>query len=95
MCLVEIVIIATSNLAVGCLIQRCYRKPGVILTKIHDIIPDSKVHGANMRPIWGRQDPGGPHVDPMNFAICVYMAPLGHDKLNFQEHKVYEYIDPK
>ena len=30
---------------------------------------DSKVHGANMRPIWGRQDPGGPHVDPMNFAI--------------------------
>ena len=31
--------------------------------------PDSKVHGANMRPIWGRQDPGGPHVGPMNFAI--------------------------
>ena len=22
-----------------------------------------------MGPIWGRQDPGGPHVDPMNFAI--------------------------
>ena len=21
--------------------------------------PDSKVHGANMGPIWGRQDPGG------------------------------------
>ena len=20
-------------------------------------------------PIWGRQDPGGPHVGPMNFAI--------------------------
>ena len=33
------------------------------------IIPDSKVHGANMGPIWGRQDPGGPHVSPMNFAI--------------------------
>ena len=32
-------------------------------------IPDSKVHGANMGPIWGRQDPGGPHVGPMNFAI--------------------------
>ena len=27
--------------------------------------PDSKVHGANM----GRQDPGGPHVDPIHFAI--------------------------
>ena len=31
--------------------------------------PDSKVHGANMGPIWGGQDPGGPHVGPMNFAI--------------------------
>ena len=31
--------------------------------------PDSKDHGANMGPIWGRQDPGGPHVGPMNFAI--------------------------
>ena len=35
--------------------------------------PDSKVHGANMGPIWGRQDPGGPHVGPMNFAIWVVM----------------------
>ena len=32
-------------------------------------IPDSKVHWANMGPIWGRQDPGGPHVGPMNIAI--------------------------
>ena len=32
-------------------------------------IPDSKVHGANMGPIWGRQDPGGPHVGLINFAI--------------------------
>ena len=31
--------------------------------------PDSKVHGANMGPIWGRQDPGGSHVGPMNFVI--------------------------
>ena len=31
--------------------------------------PDGKVHGANMGPIWGRQDPGGPHVGPMTFAI--------------------------
>ena len=30
--------------------------------------PDRKVHGANMGPIWGQQDPGGPHVGPMNFA---------------------------
>ena len=32
-------------------------------------IPDNKAHGTNMGPIWGRQDPGGPHVGPMNFAI--------------------------
>ena len=25
---------------------------------------DSKVHGANMGPIWGRQDPGGPMLSP-------------------------------
>ena len=31
--------------------------------------PDSKVHRANMGPIWGRQDPGGPHDGPMNLAI--------------------------
>ena len=31
--------------------------------------PDSKVHGANMGPIWGRQDPDGPHVGPMKNAI--------------------------
>ena len=35
------------------------------------VFPDSKVHGANMGPIWGRQDPSGPHVGPMNFAIWV------------------------
>ena len=34
--------------------------------------PDSKVHGANMGPIWGPRDPGGPHVGPMIFAILVY-----------------------
>ena len=32
-------------------------------------VPDSKVQGANIGPIWGRQDPGGPHVGPINFVI--------------------------
>ena len=32
-------------------------------------VPDSKVHGDNMWPIWRREDPGGPHVGPMNLAI--------------------------
>ena len=44
------------------------------LTELQSVVlqmcmPDSKVHGANMGPIWGRQDPGGPHVGPMNLAI--------------------------
>ena len=42
--------------------------PGLLFTN-RDDIPDSKVDGANMGPIWVRQDPGGSHVDPMNFAI--------------------------
>ena len=37
-------------------------------------IPDSKVHGANMGPIWGRQDLGGPHVGPMNFATSYSLS---------------------
>ena len=32
-------------------------------------LPDSKVHGANMGPIWGQQDLGGPHVSHMNLVI--------------------------
>ena len=28
-----------------------------------------KVRGANVGPTWGRHDPGGPRVGPMNFAI--------------------------
>ena len=31
--------------------------------------PDSKVQRANMGPTWGREDPDGPHVGPLNFAI--------------------------
>ena len=40
-----------------------YKNPG------WDKLPDSKVHAANMGHIWGRQDPGGPHVGLMNLAI--------------------------
>ena len=41
---------------------------------LNDSSPDSKVHGANMGPIWGRQDPDEPHVGPMNFVICVHFV---------------------
>ena len=38
-----------------------------------------------MGPIWGRQDPGGPHVGPMNFAIWEYIA-------SFEEQLLYLFI---
>ena len=53
----------------ACLISR--------LTAKRQSSPDSKVHGANMGPILGQQDPGGPHVGPMNFAIWVYITGYG------------------
>ena len=40
-----------------------------LLQQGYQSIPNSKVHVANMGPIWGRQDPGGPHVGPTNFAM--------------------------
>ena len=35
--------------------------------------PGSKVRGANMGLTWGLQDPGGPHVGPMNLANWVHL----------------------
>ena len=40
--------------------------------------PDSKVLGANMGPIWVRQDPGGPHIGPINFDIWAGKGPDYH-----------------
>ena len=40
----------------------------------------NKAHGANMGPIWGRQDPGGSHVGPMNFAIWATMPITMRDR---------------
>ena len=66
-------------------IVKSFYKPGYVLIEVpkgatdhylpnrdevfYPNIPGSKVHGANMGPIWCRQDPGGPHVGPMNLAI--------------------------
>ena len=41
------------------------------------VMADSKVYGANMGPNWGRQDPGGPHVGPMNLVIWDGLMPPG------------------
>ena len=46
-----------------------------------DKYPDNKVHGANMGPIWGRQEPDGPHVGPMNLALWDHMPCKVWDKI--------------
>ena len=48
---------------------------------IKNFYPDNKVHGATMGPIWGRQDPGGPHVGPTNLAIWVVNYWISHSYL--------------
>ena len=40
--------------------------------------PDSKVHATNMGPIWGQQDPDGPHVGPMNLANWGHSISISH-----------------
>ena len=49
--------------------------------------PDSKVHGTNIGPIWGHQDPGGPHVGPMNLAIWVVLKGRQHKQTTVYFHK--------
>ena len=39
------------------------------------IYPDSEVHVGNMGSTWGRQDPGEPHVGPVNLVIWVILFP--------------------
>ena len=46
-----------------------FKLPRHLMCSHFQMIADSKVHGAIMGLIWGRQDPGGSHVGPMNFAI--------------------------
>ena len=53
-----------------------YSNPG--MSKYNITNPDSKVRGANIGPIWGRQDPDGPHVGPMNFALWEVLPWLLH-----------------
>ena len=52
-------------------VRSCYNTVNFCNVKLKEINPDSKVHGVNMGPIWGRQDPGGPYVGAMEFVIWV------------------------
>ena len=56
-------------------VQSCKKAICYVMSHAHQGgICDSKVHEANMGPIWGWHDPGGPNVGPMNFAIWDYMS---------------------
>ena len=65
-CRVKSTDILSYSLQIGAYSHACIY---AVITVLLSMIPDNKVHGANIGPIWGRQDPGGPHVGPMNLAI--------------------------
>ena len=48
-------------------------------------VPDSKIHGANVGPTWGRQDPGGPHAGHMNLAIWGVLKPSFRDGMDYMK----------
>ena len=58
------------------------------------VYPDNKVHGANMGPIWGRQDPGGPYFGPMNFAIWVVMCESAPRLTRSKQNIIISYYVP-
>ena len=59
-------------------------RDAAVLCWILRTTPDSKAHGTNMGPAWGRQDPCGPHVDLVNLAIL--------DRIRFSTFLVSCYI---
>ena len=53
---------------------------------LHDGVPDSKVHGANMGPTWVLSLPDGPHVGPMNLIIRGNMMFLNTNPGRFKHY---------
>ena len=53
-------------------------------------IPDNKVHGANMGPIWVLSAPDGPHVGPMNLAIGDYPSASEATLIPTQQNKAQQ-----
>ena len=71
--------------------NRCQENTAQIVKTFRLCHSDSKVHGANMGPIWGRQDPDGPHVGPMDFAIWA----ITHHSNTFALDRCLIVIDPR
>ena len=59
-------------------------------TYYYNTNPDDKVNGANMGPIWGRQDPGWPQVGPMKLAIRE-VANYVHNSWDVQRNSKFSY----
>ena len=73
----------------------CHVSPANIAYELC-LFPDSKAHGVNMGPIWGRQDPGEPHFGPMNFAIWAWFKIVNLHTVNWRfslcGHLFYSHI---
>ena len=73
----------------------------LILIKLYRLYccPDNKVYGAKMGPTWGRQEPGGPHVGPMNLAIWVgptlILYALNHHGMTYDKKFMLTEFDMK
>ena len=61
---------------VNCHSTNGYRMPSSCNIDSEDIIPDDKVHGANMGPTWVLLAPDGPHVVPMDLDIRVIIRDM-------------------
>ena len=69
-------------------------KPDISLQchEMEEYFLDSQVHGAHMGLIWGRQDPGGPHVGPINLGylgyscLSIQLDSLQHSIIWYQGH---------
>ena len=59
-----------------------------VLEELNQIIPASKVHGANMGPTWGPQDPGGPHAGHMYLAIWDVLYSMVAGEMSWCNHMV-------
>ena len=57
---------------------------------LRETYPELKVHGANMGPIWGRQDPGGPHESYFLGTPCWNCFDI---KMAFYRSKDFYHVD--
>ena len=70
--------------------SRKWNTVGVCVVTSYETFPGSKVHGANMRPIWSRQDPGGPMLAPWTLLSGFLIVPKHRIKLDWYAKVLHE-----